>query len=63
MYKLCKKINDKWQTLATIRLNKWDKPSFGMRCTPELKQMIADIPDGGWFNLAVFDDKQGGGHE
>lgn len=56
-FKVSKKIEDKWTTFGNIKPNKWDKLSLGIRCTAQLKKLIADIPEGEWINFALFDDK------
>lgn len=58
-FKVCKKIDDKYQTFGSVKKNKWDRYGLGLRCTAQFKMMIADTPEGDWINFNLFaDDKK-----
>ncbi len=54
MYKVSKKVDDKWLSFGNVRNNKFDKLQLGLRATALLKKMIADLPEGEWINFSLF---------
>ena len=60
-FKVSKKINDKWVSVGNIKQNQYGNPALGLHCTPQLKQLIADTPDGKWINFALFENKDKAG--
>jgi hypothetical protein len=55
-HKLSAKVNDKWVTFGSVKLNQWGKLQASLKVTPELLSFL----DGKqWVNFAMFerDDK------
>jgi hypothetical protein len=57
MFKLSKKLNEKWWTYGNVQENKFGKMQASFKKTPELVALINETPDGGWINFAAFEDK------
>jgi hypothetical protein len=53
--KVSKKIDGKWWTFGSIKVNKFNNLELGMKITPELLKLIADTGEGKWLNFSLFD--------
>lgn len=56
MYKVSKKIDDKWLSFGNVKKNKFDKMQLGLRVTALLKKIMAETPENEWVNFALFDE-------
>lgn len=54
MYKLSKKVNDKWHIFGNVKENKYGHLQASFKITPEFKRLIEE--SGEWLNLSVFED-------
>jgi len=52
-YKVSLKINGKWQTVGTVKENKFGNMSLGMMKKPEV---LEHLQGDGWANFALFED-------
>lgn len=56
LYKISSKVGMKWWSWGNIKRGEkgW---RGGIRKTPELMNLLNDLPDNGFFNFLLFEDK------
>ena len=52
-YKVSIKIDGKWNTVGTVKENKWGNMTLGLMKKPEV---LAALQGDGWANFSLFED-------
>jgi hypothetical protein len=54
-YNIKTKIDGKYHTFGNV-LPGEKGPRCGLRVSPELRKLVADVADGAWLNFLMFED-------